>query len=206
MPSSSSRAAGAAAQRRGAGQDRARSRALACPRSSDVQHAGGRCFEDNQAAANRNAAPAGRAQGACARLRQHALLARSAQRAADHRVDPHCACDAAACREGNLRGEPAMRSLRASMPRISEWEIGAEALPRHQGRRRARQLGLFRRAVRIADRRRGGAPSGHSAVARRARGALQAHAGSRRARPYCRSARESGAWCGRLRRRAEQRP
>ncbi len=91
-------------------------------------------------------------------------------------------------------------------PRCQNLGMGnrAEALSRHQGRRRARQLGLLRRAVWIANRRRGGAPSGHSAVARRARGPLQAHAGS----PACASLlpihTQIQLWCGRLRRRAEQ--
>src|SRR5439155_22017784 len=55
----------------------------------------------------------GRAQGAFARLRQHALLARSAERAADDRVHPRRAFQAEPRRPPSLRSQPQRLSLKA---------------------------------------------------------------------------------------------
>ena len=145
MPSSSSRASwrGSAAPR--CWSDWARSRALARPRSSDVQRAAGRC----------------RRQSGCCKPKRRGcgLSARRAYGNTHYWLDPHNARPITASILTALQTlRPAEKASSKQprcvpcAPRCQNLGMGnrAEALPRHQGRRRARQLGLFRRAVRIA--------------------------------------------------------
>src|SRR5439155_15004550 len=121
----------------------------------------------------------GRAQGAFARLRQHALLARSAERAADDRVHPRRAFQAEPRRPPSLRSQPQRLSLKAG---YQDEGLDREACPapRHQGGGDARQLDLLRRALRAGDRRRRRADARRAALACGAGEALRAHARGRR--------------------------
>ena len=101
-----------------------------------------RCFQGRAAAADRNAAAADRTQGARARLRQHALLARSAQCMADHGVDPGGA-------GGSQSGRSVQPSRRGATRSFHAWRSGSRhGQPRsHPGAARASSWSMTAGAI-----------------------------------------------------------